>query len=126
MVDDADWFVQQVLVPQANNFQFQVDGIPFQAGYAVDDEGIKLHIWATLGYMPFSIESSDRRRVLVALLDGLRYGREAQFGINKENQIVVMQATTLTSVQFPEFIFVPLVAFLQKNLPFIRLIGECL
>ena len=127
LADDTDRFLRQVWVPSVSNLQFQIDGVPFQASYEPGEKGVKLQVWSILGYLPYSVESAQRRRMLMTILEGMHSLPRAKFGMNRENQIVV----TLTidvhdSIKPPAFIFVPLLSFLQEAMPFVRLIGECL
>lgn len=126
MMDDIDHFLRQVWVPSASNLCFQIDGVPFQAGYKPEGNGVSLQIWAQLGYLPFSVESAQRRRMLISILEAARYLPRAKFGIDKENRIVVTQTVVAPSIQPPAFIFIPLTGFVQEAMPFIRLIGACL
>jgi hypothetical protein len=126
MVDDADAFLRQVVVPRASNIQFQVEGVLFQAEYVPQGDGIKLQFWASLGYLPYSIESAPRRQMLIAILENLHNRGTVQFGINDANEIIVAQTFMARTIRLPDYIFIPLVAFLQEALPPIRLIGECL
>jgi hypothetical protein len=126
MVNDIDHFLRQVCVPDSSNLCFQIDGAPFQASYEPSDKGVKLQFWAHLGYLPFSVESAQRRRMLIDILEGSRLLPTVKFGVDRENQIIVTQTTFVPTIQPPAFIFVPLLAFVQEAMPFIRLIGECL
>lgn len=126
LLNDTNEFLRQIMVPHASNIHFQVEGVLFQASYSLEGSTTRFQVWATLGYLPYSMESAQRRRLLISLLECLRYGKGAQFGVNKENQIIVTQVFTLEDMHPPLFIFGPLLAFLQASLPFIRLIGECL
>lgn len=126
MVDNAEQFIRQVWVPRTSKLQFQIDDIPFQATYEPEDNRIKIQIWAILGFLPYSVESVERRRILINILEALRPLAPLKFGVNRENQIVVIQSFTVDDIRFPSYIFTVLIPFLQKSLPYIRLIGECL
>jgi hypothetical protein len=126
MADDIDHFLRQVLVPRSSNLSFQIDGAPFQASYEPTNNGIRLQIWAYLGFLPFSVESAQRRRMLIDILEGTRFLPTVKFGVNRENQIIVTQETIVPTIEPPTFIFVALAAFIQEAMPFIKLIGECL
>ncbi len=126
MIDDAEQYLRQVWVPRASKLQFQVEGIPFQATYEPEENRIKIQIWAVLGFLPYSVESVERRRILINILEALRPLAPLKFGVNRENQIVVIQSFMVDDIRFPSYIFTVLIPFLQKALPYIRLIGECL
>jgi len=126
MAENPDEFLRKVWVPQISKLQFQIDNVPFQARYEPEDDGIKLHIWAVLGYLPYSVESHRRRRALVSILDWAFALKNAKFGLNRESQIVVSYTEKVPDIRPPAFIFVPLVRFLQEARPFIKLIGEAI
>ena len=126
MVADTDWFLRRLCIPCSSNFQFQVDGVLYQASYQPEGKDIRLQLWAVLGYLPFSVESFQRRRMLLAILEGISTRLEVQFGIDATYQIIVTQSFRVSPIHLPEFIFTPIISFMQEARPFIQLIGECL
>lgn len=118
--------MRRLMMPRESNVQFQVDGVLFQACYQPDGKGFRLQFWAVLGYLPFSVESFRRRRMLITILDNISSRLNVQFGIDENKQIVISRTFKVPDIRPPEFIFLPLMSFLQEARPFVRLIGECL
>jgi hypothetical protein len=126
LANNTERFLRELWVPRASNLQFLIDNVTFQASYAPEGDGVKLQLWATLGYLPYSVESHQRRRMLLAILEGAHALRNVHFGLNRDKQIIVTQTLVVPDLQPPAFIFVALVLFLQESRPFITLIGACL
>ncbi len=126
MTSDPEGFLRRVWVPHSSKLQFQVDGVLFHAAYKAENNGVTIQIWSILGYLPYSVESAEKRHLLITLLEALRPLKPLIFGIDKENQIVVSQTFTTDAIRFPTYIFTVLIPFLQQALPHIRLIGELL
>ncbi len=126
LATDTDLFLRQVWIPKASNIRFQVEGVFYQARYQPDGEGVRLQIWAELGYLPFSLESAQRRRMLITILEGTAILKETQFGLTEKKQIIVTRTFNVPNIQPPGFIFISLIAFLQEARPFLKLIAECM
>lgn len=126
LVTDSELYLQRLWVPQNGSLHFFVDDIAFEARHSQEKDSVRLHIWATLGYLPFSVESPEKRRLIMRVMEATRSLRSVRFGLNAQNQIVVSGVFQVASIQPPQFIFVSLVAMLQEALPFIRLVGQCL
>ncbi|NTU76672.1 MAG: hypothetical protein HGA90_02500 [Alphaproteobacteria bacterium] len=125
LVKNTDQFLGQIKTTPIKGFQFQIDGLLYQVGYRPKkDESIHLSIWAVLGYLPFSVVSVERRRLLIDILEGAKGLQHAKLGIDNQHQIYVMGELSVKELQLPNFFFVPLIHFMQEARPFIRLIGE--
>jgi hypothetical protein len=126
LVREADTFLKQIKVPTVTHLQFLLFDIPFQASKTMTEKGVHLCLWATLGFLPFSAESAERRHALVDILSGAHYLSVAKIGVDEEMKIVARGDFILPSLELPSFIFVPLIAFWQEAKPFIKLIGDYL
>lgn len=127
IMGDSRPLARQVPPPCASRFTFQFDGVLFQASHTVGEGKIRLRIGAILGYMPYSAESAQRRRIVLRILEGSGSSKTtAKFGINADNQIVVRGEFLVDDIDPADFVFVPAVTFLRDAMPFIRLIGSCL
>jgi hypothetical protein len=127
LVRDADQFLQQIRIPTVNHLQFFLNDIPFQASKTTLEDGrLHLCLWATLGYLPYSAESAEKRRILVDILNSVTYLTVAKIGVDRELKIIARGDFLLKKLELPTFIFPPLLAFWQEAGPFIKLIGEYL
>ena len=125
LASEPEQLLQKVPTPTESHFQFQIDGAPCYARHCSED-GQSLEIWAVLGYLPYSAESSERRRMLLAILNAAQRLEHVKIGINVEHQIIAMMTCRATEIQSAPFIFLPLARFLQEARPYMRLIGDYL
>jgi hypothetical protein len=116
---------QKVLTPVRSHFQFLIDGVPYYARHDTG-KGPHLSIWAVLGYMPYSAESPERRRMLIAILNATQHLENVKIGVDSEHKIVAILSCRSAEIQSPAFIFPSLILFLQEAVPYIKLIGEYL
>ncbi|MDR3451126.1 MAG: hypothetical protein P4M15_15510 [Alphaproteobacteria bacterium] len=105
-------------------FSFELDGIAVELRRIAQIEGHRFLIVMTLGHLPFSIESVQRRDTIKAIVDSARTLPHARFAIDYAGKITVGGLLEIQHLEAPDFIFYPLVMFLQEARPFIRLIGQ--
>lgn len=126
LVGDKDKFLREIKPPTASKLTFQIDGILFKANHAPDGKVSHLTIWAELGYLPYSVNSSAKRKQLIAILEGTHILPHIKFGVDSRMRILVTGEYKITKPPSPDYLFIPLIRFLEESLPFIRLIGEYL
>lgn len=127
LVSDTSDFLRKIKVPNSDNVQFYLDGILFQVSHHIGPDNKKrLTIWSVLGYLPFSVVSQQKRRILIDLLNCLRDLATVKFGIDKQNRIIVTATYEADETDLVTFFFTPILLFLQSSLPYIKLIGEAL
>lgn len=126
LVQEPETFLRQICVPQVNHLQFILNGIPFQVSVTPSDAGWHLCIWATLGNLPYSAESPEKRHSLVYILNSAHFLSIAKLGVDQEMRIVIRGDFIVKSIDLPAFIFPPLVVFWQDARPFVDLIGSFL
>ncbi|MDD3181740.1 MAG: hypothetical protein PHD48_02910 [Alphaproteobacteria bacterium] len=124
--DGTDSFIKQIKVPKISNFSFEVDGIPMNAINHNESGVDKLILWATLGYLPFSITSQEKRRALIQILEGSHILPHVKVGVSADMKIVVTGIYEISIPPTPNYIFEPVIQFIQESRPFIRLIAEYL
>lgn len=125
-IGDREMFLQQIKPPAASHITFETQGILFKANHVPDGNVSHLLIWGALGYLPYSVSSYQKRQNLIAILEGAHSLRHVQFGVDAHMQILVTGTYKISKPLTPDYLFVPLVRFLEESLPFIRLIGEFL
>ena len=121
---ENDGVFQRAGVESPCHIRFQAAGVPFEAFYVQEKESIRLQFLGTLGYVPFTVESAARRRLLIAVLRSLPRTETAHFALNEAYQITVSGVFYLAAIQPPLFIFQALMSFLQETMPYIALVGE--
>jgi hypothetical protein len=107
-------------------FYFCFDGLNFDVR-RVERGGKQLFLVnATIGYMPFSIESDERREAIKTIISGSRSLPKVRFEVDTGSKISVGALFDASQVVPPDFIFYPLTLFMQEARPFIDLIGKYL
>ena len=125
-LDDTDQLILHIKVPKISDLSFEVDGIPLHARNKSDEERDQIVIWATLGYLPFSITSREKRHALIQILEGTHTLPNVRFGVTQDMEIVVAGTYPLVMPPTPNYIFEPVINFIQESRPVIRLIAEYL
>lgn len=127
LVCDADSFLKHLKIPALDNLQFVFDGVLFRVSHKKQDAGNGvLTVWAVLGYMPYSVVSKQKRKILIDILSSLRDLPLVKLGLDDSNRVIAL-GTFKTQSQNPiDYFFDPLLRFLQEAMPYIRLIGEAL
>jgi hypothetical protein len=123
-IANSDQFLRQIAVPHVSHLTFEVDGIPFNARHVPQGNSADLIIWGTLGYLPFSVTSPQKRNNLITILEATRFLPRVKFGVDRSMRIVVTSSFKIAEPPGPTYLFEPLIQFLQESRAFIRLIGE--
>ena len=105
-------------------FRFSFDGLDFDVRRIVHLKGHRFLVNATMGYMPFSIESSERREAIKTIIAASRVLPSVHFVVDTTSKISAGAMFDITHIVSPDFIFYPLTLFLQEARPFIQLIGK--
>jgi len=106
-------------------FEFTFDGMAFEVRRISQEQSHRFLITATLGYLPFSIESEERRQTLKTIIAAARDLPTLHFSIDTKSKITIGGVFDTETVA-PDFIFYPLILFLQEARPFAHLIGRYL
>lgn len=126
LVSDTEKFLREVKTPSVSNLAFEACGLPFKARHTPEEPEAHLLIWGILGYLPYSVISHKKRQELISVLEATHRLSHVKFGVTPHMQIVVFGDYKIKKPLSPDYLFVPLVRFLEEALPFIRLVGETL
>jgi len=124
LLENSDQFLDTLRVPHVSNLMFEVDGIAFNARHEPNGRVAKLTLWATLGYLPYTVTSAEKRHSLIWIMEGARALPIVKFGLDPQFKIIVKGEYTIPNPPTPTYIFEPLTRFLEECRPFLRLIGE--
>lgn len=126
LFNDTDQFIRKVRVPKVSDLSFILDGIPFQARNTPKGAMADLVIWGTLGYLPYSVTSKEKRESLITILESSRRLSTAFFGVDSGMKIVVTGQFEIPNPPTPNYIFEPLIKLYQEARPYIKLIADYL
>ena len=109
-----------------DKYFFSFDGLDFEVRRV--EQGGKYCFWinATIGYVPFSIESDERREAIKTIIIESHTLPSVRFGVDISNRISARALFDVPQLSLPDVIFYPLTLFLQEAWPFINLIGKYL
>jgi hypothetical protein len=105
---------------------FPIDGVGYEVRRIGPQTKARYVISAPLGYMPFSIESSDRRQAVKAILAATKSLPTVRFATDQKSKITVGGVFDRAQPTEPDFVFYPLMQFLQEARPFVRLLKQYL
>jgi len=115
-----------VSTAKIERFQFSLDDLNFDIRRINQEDKHRFIINAVIGYLPFSIESSDRREAIKTIVTAARTLPNVRFTINASSKISAGAVFDMDDLVAPDFIFYPLMLFLQEARPFVSLIGKFL
>jgi len=107
-------------------FCFGFDGLNFDVQRIERENDHRFLMNAVVGYMPFTIESPDRREAIKTIVVATRTLPTVRFGVDVSGKISAGAVFESARVVSPDFIFYPLALFMQEARPFIDLIGKYL
>ena len=107
-------------------FRFSYDGLNFDVRRLEKDGQHLFLVNATIGYMPFSVESVERREAIRSIIWGARSLPRVRFSVDTSSRISASALFDVKDLVSPDFLFYPLMLFLQEARPFIALIGQYL
>jgi len=107
-------------------FCFCFDGLNFDVRRIEQGVSHRFLVNATIGYLPFSIESTERRDAIKAIVIGSRSLPTVRFGVDMASKISAGALFEVDVIVAPDFLFYPLMLFMQEAGPFVRLIGKYL
>lgn len=85
-----------------------------------------VQIQAVLGHLPYTAESMEKRNALLHILRGAKHLINVRFGLDRTGKIAMVGRFADETIVAPDFIFFPLMKFMQEAKPFITLIGRYL
>jgi hypothetical protein len=109
-----------------DSFSFSVDGMDFDVRRVMHKDKYHFLVNATIGYMPFTIESGDRREAIKTIILGAQKLPVVRFGVDTSSRIIASALLSAPQNFSMELIFYPLTLFLQETRPFAALIGKYL
>jgi hypothetical protein len=113
-------------VKTLETFRFGFDGLNFDVRRAERENKHRFLMNATIGYMPFTIEASERREAIKTIVIATQVLPTVRFGVDVAGKISAGAYLETLRVPAPDFIFYPLALFMQEARPYINLIGKYL
>ncbi|MFV3128601.1 hypothetical protein [Niveispirillum sp. KHB5.9] len=111
----------------ASRHHFFLDGLMFHVSLTPQDDDTLFQIWAEVGYMPFTIESPEKRVRLSKILRAAAVNLSAaRFVVDEKQMIMVLgQASVPGHVTLPDLVY-EIVQFVQEARPYLKVLGQYL
>lgn len=124
-MDDAGEF--SVNSPtEASRHHFFLDGLMFHVSLTPDGDDTLFQIWADVGYLPYSIESPEKRVKLSRILRAAANLENARFTVDEKQKIIVLgQVTVPGHLTLPDLMY-EVLTFLQEARPYLKVLGQYL
>ncbi|MDD3370746.1 MAG: hypothetical protein PHE27_02850 [Alphaproteobacteria bacterium] len=107
-------------------FCFSYDGLNFDVHRVNRESDQSFLVNATIGYMPYTVESVERREAIKTIIVSSRVLPNVRFGVDVTSKISAGGVFDISCVVKPDLVFYPLMLFMQEARPFIQLIGKYL
>ncbi|CAK0769768.1 YbjN domain-containing protein [uncultured Gammaproteobacteria bacterium] len=114
--------------PRESKLRFSVEGLLLHVLLLADDvgSGARCQVWAEVGHVPYTAQSSERRRGALAVLRGASDLSHARFVVESGQKILINRETHLPGPVVPEDLIMETVLLIQEVRPFLRLLLEFL
>lgn len=111
----------------ASRHHFFLDGLMFHISLTPNGGDTLFQVWAEVGYMPFTIESPEKRVRLSKVLRAAAVNLSAaRFVVDEKQMIMVLgQATVSGHVTLPDLMY-EIVQFVQEARPYLKVLGQYL
>ena len=112
--------------PRPARLQFFLDELQFNVAVSpdADAEGSVCQIWAECGFVPYTVESPERRRSVLAVLRASQGLPRARFVIENGQKILVVADSRISGTVTPEALIYEAVLLIQEARPYLRLLAE--
>lgn len=124
MSDDGD--VRVVREPVASRHHFFLDGLLFRVSLTPDGGKTLFQIWAEVGYMPYTIESPEKRAKLTSILRAAAMLKQARFVVDEKQKILVLGQREVPGTLTLNDLMYETVLFVQEARPYLRVFGQYL
>ncbi len=110
--------------PRPSKLQFTVDGLSFNVAVTFDGTESVCQILAEVGHVPYTAQSPDRRRNILALLRGLHGVKHIKFLVQEGQKILLFSESRLDGHATPEDLIHQTVLVLQEARPFLKILAR--
>lgn len=113
--------------PVASRHHFFLDGLLFRVSLTPQEGPSTLfQIWAEVGYLPYSIESPEKRQKLMTILRATMWLKFARFVVDDAQKIMVLGQRQVPGTLTLNDVMYETVQFVQEVRPYLRVFGRYL
>jgi hypothetical protein len=122
----ADGGVEVLRPPPASRHHFFLDGLLFYVSITPNPTSTLLQVWAEIGYMPYSIESPEKRSKLTSVLRATKDLTMVRFVVDDQQKIMMLAQQDVSGTLTLQGLMYELTQFLQEARPFLKVFGQYL
>jgi hypothetical protein len=123
LLRQIDEEIALVAPSMVRRFSFELDGLDFEVRRIKSDEGYRFLFTTTLGYLPFTIQSRERREAVQILMEEAQGLPTVHFIMGLGGKITAGGLIDVEKLLAPDFLFYPLILFIQEARPFLNLLS---
>jgi hypothetical protein len=121
---DADGILAVSRPPRPSRLKFFVEELHFNVAVSPDAEASACQIWAEIGFVPYTVESPERRRQVLAILRAAHGLPHARFVVENGQKILLVADSRYSGPITAEQLIYETVLLIQEARPYLRLIAE--
>lgn len=112
--------------PRPARLHFVAEGLPFSIAVSFDGEKSCSQVWAEVGHIPYTAQSPERRRQLLAVLRAIENLKHVAFVVQEGQKILLFSEKTFDGQASPEDLIHQTVLAVQEARPFLKLLAPYL
>jgi hypothetical protein len=110
--------------PRPSRLKFFVDGLHFNVAVSPDAGASVCQVWTEIGFVPYTVESPERRRRVLEILSAARGLPRARFAVENGQKILLVADSRSEGPVTAEQLIYETVLLIQEARPYLRLLGE--
>ena len=110
--------------PRPSRLKFFAEEMSFNVAVSPEDEGSVCQIWAEVAYIPYTVESAERRRRVLSVIRAAEGLQRARFVVEDGQKILLVTDCRIVGTVTPERLIYEAVLLIQEARPYLRLLAE--
>ena len=126
LIVNEDGIIELLSESRSTGFCFELSGIPIRVGMHSDGQSIRISISGDLGFLPFSIESRDRRNAINAVIAATAELKYSKLEVVDNKHILLRGSKRMARPFQLTDMFMALCELVHEVQPFVDLLGDCM
>ena len=121
---DADGLLAISRPPRPSRMKFFAEELSFNVAVSPEAEGAVCQIWAEVAYIPYTVESAERRRRVLSVIRAAEGLQRARFVVEDGQKILLVTDCRLSGAVTSERLIYEAVLLIQEARPYLRILAE--
>ena len=121
---DEDGILAVSQPPRPSKLKFFAEELYFNVAVSPDDGSSQCQIWADLGFVPYTVESPERRSRVTTILRATQGLPRARFAVENGQKILLVADFRIPGSVTAEQLIFEAVLLIQEARPYLRLLAE--